>query len=155
MITAPLDFIPLSVLFLLFGLFLWLGIEGGYRLACWRRARISDEKEQPVGAMVASILGLVALVLGFTFSLAAARFDARRMGVLDEANAIGTAYLRTQFLPEPQRTESVRLLQDYVAARLQAARGEQWTQAIARSEALQTSLWQQANEAAEKQPTSI
>src|SRR6185436_16038471 len=114
MITAPLDFIPLSVLFLLFGLFLWLGIEGGYRLGKWRRSRITDEKEQPVGAMVASILGLVALVLGFTFSLAGSRFDARRMAVLEEANAIGTTSLRAKLLPEPERSEVTRLLREYV-----------------------------------------
>ena len=46
------------------------------------------------------MLGLLALLLGFTFSMAVDRFDARRAVVLEEANAIGTAYLRTQVLDE-------------------------------------------------------
>jgi hypothetical protein len=101
MFSEPLDVIPLWALFFLSAAFLWLAIECGYRLGQWRHARNPDEKEQPVGAMVASILGLVALVFGFTFRLAASRFDARRMAVLEEANAIGTAFLRARLLPEP------------------------------------------------------
>src|SRR5215510_1638179 len=96
MATAPLDIVPLWGLFFSFLALLLAAVEGGYRLGRWRRSQVSDEKEQPVGAMVASILGLVALVLGFTFSLAANRFDARRVGVLDEANAIGTTWLRAR-----------------------------------------------------------
>ena len=155
MITAPLDWIPLGVLFLLFGLFLWLGIEGGYRLGKWRRARIDDEKEQPVGAMVASILGLVALVLGFTFSLAGSRFDARRMAVLEEANAIGTTWLRSRMLPQPQQAEIGKLLHEYVEVRVHATEEGQTQQAIVRSEELQGLLWAQAAAAAEKDTHSI
>ena len=74
---GPLDRIPLSVLLVGTVVLIFGSIEAGYRLGTWRRAHTPDEKEQPVGAMVASILGLVALVLGFTFSLAASRFDTR------------------------------------------------------------------------------
>ena len=130
-------------------------MEGGYRLGKWRRLRISDEKEQPVGAMVASILGLVALVLGFTFSLAASRFDARRIAVLEESNAIGTTYLRARLLPEPQRSEIPRLLREYVEARIQVTEEGKTEQALARSEALHELLWAQATAAAEKDTGSI
>jgi hypothetical protein len=155
MITAPLDVAPLWVMFLAFGAFLWLAMEGGYRLGNWRRLTISDEKEQPVGAMVASILGLVALVLGFTFSLAASRFDARRMAVLEESNAIGTTYLRAQLLPEPQRSEIPKLLREYVEVRIRGIEEGQTEQALARSEALHELLWAQAAAAAEKDRGSI
>ena len=155
MITAPLDFLPLGVLFLLFGLFLWLGIEGGYRLGRWRLASLADEKEQPVGAMVASILGLVALVLGFTFSLAGSRFDARRTAVLEEANAIGTTWLRSRLLPQPQQAEIGKLLQEYVEVRVHATDDGQTQQAIVRSEELHGLLWAQAASAAEKDTHSI
>jgi len=155
MMTAPLDVVPLGALFLAFGVFLWLAMEGGYRLGQWRRAHISGEKEQPVGAMVASILGLVALVLGFTFSLAANRFDARRMAVLEEANAIGTTFLRARLLPEPQRREAARLLREYVAVRIQGTQEGKTEGAIAQSEALHELLWAQAAAAAEKDPHSI
>ena len=155
MITAPLDFIPLSVLFCFFGIFLCMAIEGGYGLGKWRRASVYDEKEQPVGAMVASILGLVALVLGFTFSLAASRFDARRMAVLEEANAIGTAHLRSRLLPLPQRAEIERLLREYVQVRIEATEDGRTQQAIVRSEQLHEELWVQAAAVSEKDAHSI
>lgn len=154
-ITAPLDWIPLSVLFLAFGLFLWLAIEGGIWLGKWRRARFTDENEQPVGAMVASILGLVALVLGFTFSLAGSRFDARRMAVLEESNAIGTAFLRSRLLPQPQRAEIAKLLSEYVQVRIDATQEGKTQSAIVRSEELHELLWTQAAAAAEKDSHSI
>src|SRR5688572_31729155 len=130
MTTEPLDAIPQWGLFLLSAALLWLALEAGYRIGRWRHEHIADEKEQPVGAMVASILGLVALVLGFTFSLAASRFDARRMAVLEEANAIGTAHLRSRLLPLPQRAEIERLLREYVQVRIEATEDGRTQQAI-------------------------
>jgi hypothetical protein len=155
MITAPLDAVPLAVLLIAYGVFLWLAVDVGYRLGKWRRSLVSDEKEQPVGAMVASILGLVALVLGFTFSFAAARFDARRTGVLDEANAIGTTWLRSRLLPEPERAEIAKLLREYVEVRVHGTEPGKMAAALQRSEELHELLWQQAASAAEKDPHSI
>ena len=136
---------------LAFGAALWLAMEVGYRIGRWRHARRPDEREQPVGAMVASILGLVALVLGFTFSLAASRFDARRHAVLEEANAIGTTYLRARLLPEPQASESARLLREYVDVRVRGIAEGKTAEAIARSEVLHELLWTQASAAAKSQ----
>lgn len=151
----PLDAIPLwGLLFAAIGL-LWLAIELGYRFGTWRRFRINDEQENTIGAMVASILGLVALVLGFTVNLAALRFDTRRLEVLKEANAIGTTFLRTRFLPDPQRQESAQLLREYTDVRLEGVLGGDLDLAISRSEALQESLWRHANEAVKKDPHSI
>lgn len=154
-LSAPLDPIPLAVLFLAFVAFLYLALEGGFRLGRWRHAKITDEKAQPVGAMVASILGLVALVLGFTFALAGSRFDARRMAVLEEANAIGTTNLRARLLPEPERSEVARLLREYVQVRIDATQEGRTEAAIAQSEVLHELLWQQATAAAEKDKSVI
>jgi hypothetical protein len=154
-LAAPLDSIPLVIVFLGCGVFLYLALEAGYRLGKWRRARITDEKEQPVGAMVASILGLVALVLGFTFSLAGSRFDARRMAVLEESNAIGTTALRARLLPEPQRGEVTRLLREYVKVRIEGAQEGKTDAAIIRSEQIHELLWAQAAAAAEQDSSSI
>lgn len=139
-----LDFIPLWGILAGIIALLCLGLEGGFRFGQWRKIRVPEEREQLAGAIVASILGLVALLLGFTFSLAAQRFDARRLGVLDEANAIGTTWLRTRFLPEPQQSESARLLRDYVDIRLHAIQHGHTTQAIARSETSHVLLWNEA-----------
>jgi hypothetical protein len=153
--TEPLDDIPLWGLFLIGSLLLWLAVEVGYRIGRWRHAHFPDERDQPVGAMVASILGLLALVLGFTFSLAASRFDARRMAVLEEANAIGTTYLRARLLPEPERAEVARLLREYVDVRVRGVQEGRAAELISRSEALHELLWAQAAAAAEKDSGSI
>ena len=116
---------------------------------------LPEEKDAPVGAMVAAILGLLAFMLAFTFSMAASRFEARRQVVLEEANAIGTTYLRTRLLPEPQRTEAAKLLREYVDVRVRGVREGKVAEALARSEELHEQLWSQATAAAAKRPGSI
>jgi hypothetical protein len=155
MIAAPLDSVPLWILSLAVVLLLWLAMEGGYRTGAWRHARRPDERDQPVGAMVASILGLLALVLGFTFSLAATRFEARRQVVLEEANAVGTTYLRTRLLPQPEGEEAAELLRRYVEVRLRGIQEGKLAEALAESEVLHGALWSQAVAAAAKTPGSI
>ena len=148
--SEPLDVIPLWVLFLGGSLLLYLALEGGYRLGMWRHAHVAEEKETPVGAMVGTILGLLAFLLAFTFGLGATRFEERRHTVLEEANAIATTYLRTRLLPEPQRSETARLLREYVDVRVQGVQEHKLEDLLARSEALQELLWAQAVKAAEK-----
>jgi hypothetical protein len=86
--------------------------------------------------------------------LAAARFDARRQVVLDEANAIGTTYLRAGMLPE--RGEEVRrLLRDYVSTRLEAVESGKVAEGIRRSENIQQQVWREAETVGNKNPNSI
>jgi hypothetical protein len=153
--TQPLDAIPLWALILGVVALLWGFMEIGYRYGKWRHALHPDERDQSVGALVASILALVGLVLAFTFSLAAGRFDDRRLVVLEEANAIGTAYLRARLLPEPERTEVARLLREYVVVRIRGVQEGKPDEAIARSEALHDQLWTAAASAATKNEQSI
>lgn len=159
MTREPLDYVPIWVLFLAACVLTGIALEFGYRLGMWRHTRASEEKESPVGAMVGSILGLLAFLLAFTFSMAATRFDEKRMIVLDEANAIGTTYLRTRLLPEPHGTESAKLLREYVKVRLPDLRKGDVAQTIAqiikRSDELHEQLWSHAVAAADKKPTPI
>ena len=153
-LAGPLDALPLWAFFIVTLLIVLLSVEGGYRLGRYRRARSEDEKEAPVGAMVASMLGLLAFVLAFTFGLAAQRFDTRRQVLLDEANAIGTTYLRAAMLPE--RQDEIRaLLRRYVDARLEAVGSGNIAEGIRVSESLQTALWADAVDLALKNPNSI
>src|SRR6187549_1664121 len=114
-----LDALPLWGLFLAIVALVLISIEGGYRLGNYRRSRSNTEKEAPVGAMVGATLGLLAFMLAFTFGMAASRFDTRKQLVLEEANAIGTTYLRAAMLPE-KRDEIRDLLRSYVDTRLAA-----------------------------------
>jgi len=151
----PLDVVPLWLLFLLVCLLTGSALEGGYRLGSWRHARTKEEKETPVGAMVGSMLALFAFLLAFTFGMAGSRFEDRRQVVLEEANAIGTTYLRTRLLPEPQRGESTRLLREYVDVRVRGVREGSVQEMITRSEEIHERLWVEATTAAERNPTPI
>lgn len=146
----PLDLLPLWLLFLVLCAVTGLMMEAGYRFGRWRHVHDSDEKETPVGAIVGSILGLFAFLLAFTFGMAGSRYETRRQAVLDEANAIGTTYLRTRLLPEPQAVESESLLRRYVDARLIAVQPGRLKEGIAQSEELHGLLWAQAVKAAER-----
>src|SRR5262252_6331730 len=115
--SGPIDVLPLWALFIVIMLIVLLSVEFGYRLGKYRRSHHEMEKEAPLGTMVGAELALLAFILAFTFGLAAARFDTRRQVLLDEANAIGTTYLRAGMLPD-QRDAIRALLRDYVRTRL-------------------------------------
>jgi hypothetical protein len=75
--------------------------------------RHSETYREPVGALQGALLGVVGLILAFNLTLAVGRYENRRAAVVDDANAIGTAYLRAQTIAEPQRTSSLALLRSY------------------------------------------
>jgi hypothetical protein len=142
-IEAPIDYLPIWGVFVATVLITLLAVEGGFRLAQYRRKGTEAEKEAAVGAMVGATLGLLGFVLAFTFGWAATRFDARRQALLEESNAIGTTYLRADMLPEPYRTNIRGELRDYVDVRLRGADPARTEQALVRSEQLHGLLWEQ------------
>lgn len=150
-----LDLIPLWCCLPLVMGFGLLAVECGYRFGNWRHRHAIEEKDASVAAMTASILGLLAFMLAFTFSLAFSRFDNRREAVVEEANAIGTTWLRAQLLPEPYRSEIAELLRQYIQLRTQKFTPDTIGELIAQSEQLQKKLWTQATAAAERNPQSI
>ncbi|MDB5804973.1 MAG: hypothetical protein JWN73_2295 [Betaproteobacteria bacterium] len=91
--------------------------EIGYTIA-HRRGLAEDATRAQFGNIQGAVLGLVALLLAFTFSMAVQRFDVRKQLVGEEANAIGTLQLRAQLLPEPQKSAVTPLLRRYVEARI-------------------------------------
>ena len=152
--SRPLDALPLWALFVGILLVVLFSVEFGYRLGKYRRSRREEEKEAPLGTMVGATLGLLAFILAFTFGLAANRFDNRRQVLLDEANAIGTTYLRAGMLPESG--EQIRgLLREYVSVRLNAVRSQNLAEGIRRSEDIQQKVWTEAETVGNKNPNSI
>jgi hypothetical protein len=152
--TTVLDLLPLWALFLAIVALVLAAIDGGHRLGSYRHGLPGREKDAPVGAMVGAMLGLLAFMLAFTFGMAASRFDTRKQLVLDEANAIGTTYLRTAMLPE-ERDDIRALLRSYVDARLEAVRSDRVAEAILRSEGIQGQLWSAATRVGLHHPESI
>jgi hypothetical protein len=118
-----------------------LAIEGGFRLGTWRRKQTTSERDSPVGAVVAATLGLVGFILAMTFGFAVSRFEGRQAAFLGELNAIGTTYLRADFLPEPQQERSKLALREYVDVRVKAVELRSITRGIALSEELHSKLW--------------
>lgn len=151
--NAPIDILPLWALLLTIMLVVLLSVEAGYRVGKARARRV-HETETPVGEMVAATLGLLAFILAFTFGLAATRFDTKRQLLLDEANSVGTTYLRAAMLPEG-RDEVRMLLRDYVDVRLEAVQPGRLAEAIRRSEDIQNRLWELTVPIAQHNPNSI
>jgi len=136
-------------------------IEIGFRLGRRNQgAPVDDDSKTHINATQASTLGILALLLAFTFSLSLQRFDTRSDAVVDEANAIGTAYLRAQMLPAPLRDETRALLRDYVDLRVKAGSvsiidDDEWAALTAEAVALQNALWDKARRAAEANPNPV
>jgi hypothetical protein len=112
-----------------------------------------------ISTLESAVLGLMALMIGFTFAMALSRFETRRDAVLSEANAIGTTALRARLLQQPERGEVLKLLQEYVAVRLDitkrlVSRAELMA-AIDKSNAIQESLWQLARAASAKDTNMV
>jgi hypothetical protein len=129
-------------------------ILGAGEVGHWLGERAARRGAPGVATLEAAILGLLALMIGFTFSMALSRFEARRDAVVVEATAIGTTALRARLLPAPHDRETVKLLRDYVQLRLDLTRRplspEKFNAEVARSNAIQEALWLQAKAVAAK-----
>ena len=133
---------PLPVLGLLVLAILAISVEAGYRGQAWLiRKRPADHPSDGQNHLLSAILGLLALLLGFTFSLGLSRYEARRAMVVQEANAIGTTWLRAQLLEEPNRTAMSGPLRAYVDARIAWSMSGADDADLAATNALQAKLW--------------
>ena len=159
MIQQTLDQIPLWGVFLITTLILFTAAEIGFHLGKWRKRRSKDEEKGQTGALMGAALGMLAFLLAFSFGMAGSIQSARKKVVLDEANAIGTAYLRAQILPEPSSSKIKELLYEYVDVRIKGAQSvksiDKLKQAIARSEELHNELWALSVSLAKENPSSI
>ena len=153
--VAIRDGLPLAALYIITAAIVLISAEAGWRLGNYRRQRPHHEKDAPVGAIVGATLGLLAFLLAFTFGMAASRYDTRRQLVLQEANTIGTTYLRADMLPEPQRSEIRNLLREYAALRVGGVSSIMTPKIMAQSGALHDRLWAQAVALGGQSPNSI
>ena len=140
---------------IIFGIVLGTTLLGAF---VGRRLRAHAETlREPFGVVQAALLGLVALVLAFGLTMAVGRYDARRTAVVDDANAIGTTYLRAQTLHEPIRAESLDLLARYTDTSIALSRSvpgsTRAAAAVADGGRPQRDLWGLAGEALADSPT--
>jgi hypothetical protein len=128
------------------------GIVAGRHLG-----RRQETMRESVGAAQGALLGFVGLLLAFGLTMAVGRYEADRTAVVNEANAIGTVYLRAQTLPEPLRTQSLLLLRQYADSRLALSRAVPGTagfrKAVADANTIQNQLWGLAGTALDNDPS--
>ena len=137
---------------ILFSILLFAGmlimLEVGRRIGIHRRPKESDSERGSLGIIEGAVFALFGLVLAFTFSGAATRFNEKRALIAEEANCIETAYLRLKLLPEASQPELQELFRGYLDSRLKtyrllpdmgAAKEE-----MAKSKRLQEKIWAKA-----------
>jgi hypothetical protein len=116
----------------------------------------SEHLRESFGVLQGALIGFMGLVLAFGLSLAVGRYESRRADVVDEANAIGTTYLRAQTLAEPIRTESLALLRSYTEVSIAISDtvpgSPDHERAIAESQSHQDRLWALAGQALDEAP---
>lgn len=146
MIQEILDSLPLWGILLVTTIMVLLAIEVGFRIGLWRSHSQAFDSEALLSSMTGANLALLAFIMAFSFSLAADYHATRKRLVLEEANAIGTAVLRTDLVAPAQGARIRDLLGDYLALRLVVAR-EQFDplKMIEDSLALQEAIWKQVD----------
>ncbi len=132
-----------------------IGLRSGFRL----HASHDEARRSQVGGVQGAVLGLLGLLLGFTFAMSVGRHDNRRVLVLQEANAIGTTWLRAGLLPGDHPQQVRDLLRRYVDVRLEyravADNPEKLAQGMKASSEIQKSLWTHAEAAAKEAPGPV
>jgi hypothetical protein len=139
----------ITILGAIFAISLAVGIvivlEVGRRIGVRRISTEGEAASKGLGAIEGAIFGLMGLILAFTFSGAAARFDARRHLVVEEANDIGTAWLRIDLLPAGAQPAMRELFRRYLDSRIETYRKVPDIDAVkaefARSTKLQEEIW--------------
>lgn len=121
----------------------------GYALG--RHLREHEAKlREPFGVLQGALLGVVGLILAFGLSLAVGRYEDRRAATVEEANAIGTSYLRAQLIAEPARKRSLQLFPRYTGLAIQVSKEVPGSSGMRRTTAsedvLQRQLWRLAGE---------
>lgn len=146
-----------------FALLLWLAQMLAYGAGSWLgsrgRARGKAVHAEGVGIVVGGMLGLLAFVLALTLSFANSRFSERIQGTLNEANAIGTAWLRAEAIGHIRGPEIARLLEEYTQLRREFVTVRQDPATIdelnQRTNALQSKIWGHMAAIAREQPNTV
>jgi hypothetical protein len=142
------------------GFILFATVFGATALGMFIGRRLHHRSEalrEPFAVLQAALLGVVGLILAFGLALAVGRYESRRQAVVDDANAIGTTYLRAQTLAEPMRSRSIELLQRYTDASIALSEtvpgSAESLAAIALESRIQRGLWRLDGQALVQAPT--
>jgi hypothetical protein len=136
---------------------LWLSVQIGIFFRKRRRSLEENERED-FGIIMAAILTLLGLIIGFSFSMAISRYDQRKNLEETEANAIGTEYVRADFLPDAEAARVRALLRNYLDQRIlfyKTRDDRQLREIDSATTQLETDLWSAVQAPAAAQPTPV
>jgi hypothetical protein len=144
------------ILFLVFLITQWVAAYVGYAFRRMVRP-VSKFEQEDFNTVLTATLTLLALIIGFSFSMALSNFHQRRDYEAAEANAIGTEYVRADLLPSDDGRKVRGLLSRYTSQRISFYRGDQGeiSQADGNNEKLHAELWSSVVQAATAQPTPV
>ena len=155
MLQALFDSKELWLIFVGIIVILAVVFEVSFQIGRFNRTKVDAINKAEVSTIQIAILGILGLLLAFTFSMATTRFDLRQQFVVEEANAISTTYLRAQLLPEPQKAAIQNLLRQYVDTRIEAVYGGKLRASLAHSEVILGHLWSQTVSIDQKKVTPV
>lgn len=154
------DTIPIWALYIGMAFTLVIAFEIGYQLSKYTAVKNDKEGFNSASPMVGGLLAMLAFMLAFTFAMTAGQHNLRKQHVLDEANVIGTAYMRADLVGERDEAKIKELLKEYVDGRVYAIgmgninimQGTMKS-AIKRSEEIHKELWDQVSSATKREPS--
>lgn len=132
-----------AILFICIFLFYLIGTKAGK----YKKLHNPEAKAEGIGPLEGALLGLLSLLLSFTFGISASRFDNRRALIVQEANDIGTVILRSDLYTDSIRTGFLKDLKDYVEIRIvyyDALTDKEIDQARAKAEIISAHIWERA-----------
>jgi len=148
------DYPPL--VFLVSFVAMWFATWAGGLVSSWRP--LKEEVRSDYSGILGGTIGLLALIIGFSFSMSISRYDQRKNLEEEEANAIGTEYLRADFLPQAEAAQARELLKSYLDQRIltYTTRDREERRRIdAVTAKLQSDLWSAVRAPAAAQPTAL
>jgi hypothetical protein len=129
----------------------WMGVA-------IRRKILPQEEQHDLDFVIGAILTLLGLLIGFSFSMATSRYDQRKNYEEEEANAIGTEYVRAELLPQADAARIQSLLAKYLDLRIEyykARDPRRLSELDTQTAELQDQMWAQVRAAAAANPTPV
>jgi hypothetical protein len=116
-----LDNSPGWLIFFTSTLLMLIGNYYGYKLGIWHLKRNPETADSSNGEIMGAIFGVLGFTLAFLFGMSLTRLEHKKEIVMSEASAVLAAYQNSQFLPEPYKSRTGRMLTDYAKLRYQVA----------------------------------
>ncbi len=139
--TQPFDALPLWALYVVTVVLILVSLAGGYGYVKAKSRKHPPRSDAQLGSIAGATLGLLAFLMAFVLGFGVTFAGERRTLVVDDANAIRTAYLRAGYIDEPYSSQTRTLLQEYVDLRVALLNADDTTAILVRTKEIHDELW--------------